>query len=316
MKSRRIKVLVFILIPLLVFAIGGLEFFSRFLLGLGDPPLSLADPAIDYIFASNQDCSRFGNRQLYNGYSMRADRDPKPLALGMRRVLVVGDSVVNGGALTTHEDLATTLLDVDMRKHGLGDCWNISAGSWGPMNYVAYFKKFGTFGATDLVLEVNDHDLWEDDPKDGAGRIVGTANFPDKKPVLAAWEAFDRYALPRLKGMLGKRNVSKKVDVAHAEDEAKNERAKKNLAACASIYSLPIERKFLVVHRTRTESSAVGGGGAPLGETAFVEQARALGVKVLYLGLNPQLDYRDVIHPNVNGQKKLYQLLKKELGLE
>ncbi len=287
-----------------------LEIFSRAVLGLGDPPLSIADAEIDYLFAPNQDCARFGNRICYNAASMRAERDVPPRRADARRVVVVGDSVVNGGVLTTHDDLATTRLDADLRRAYAGDCWNVSAGSWGPMNYAAYFRKFGTFDATDLVLEVNSHDLWEDDPKEGGGRIVGSLAFPDRKPVSACWEAFTRYALPKIKGLAG-RKFNRKVDVPHCETEARNALAKKNLDACAFLYSLPFARKFLVVHRSRAECAR---RAATPGETAFVEHARAHGVQVVYLTLDPQEDYRDDIHPNANGQRKFHLLLKMSLG--
>ncbi len=302
----------YLVVSLLFCGVIGLELFSRLVLGLGDPPLSVADPEIDYIFAPNQDCKRFGNRILYNEVSMRSDRKPEPLSDGLRRIMVVGDSVVNGGVLTTHDDLATSLLDADLRREGFGDCWNVSAGSWGPMNYAAYFKKYGIFGATDLVLEVNSHDLWEDDPKEGAGRIIGSVNFPDKKPILACWEGFERYAWPRVKGWFGVKEINHKVDVAHVESETKNRLAKKNLEACDFLYSLPFKRKYLVVHRSRDEQQRKE---VAAGESSFVEHALARGVKVLYLELNPQDDYRDNIHLNVNGQRKLYYLLKKNLGV-
>ena len=52
-----------------------MELFSRYYLGLGNPPLCIADQEIDYIFAPNQDCNRVGNRIVYNNVSMRCDFD-------------------------------------------------------------------------------------------------------------------------------------------------------------------------------------------------------------------------------------------------
>lgn len=51
------------------------ELVSRYWLGLGDPPLVIGDPGVDYIFATNQNCNRFGNRIIYNDASMRCDFD-------------------------------------------------------------------------------------------------------------------------------------------------------------------------------------------------------------------------------------------------
>lgn len=305
------KILLFLMI-LCVLCLAGLELVARLWLGLGDPPLSIPDTEIDYIFAPNQDCNRFGNRIVYNNVSMRSEHDidaaPKS---GQRRVLLVGDSVVNGGVLTDQADLASSLLDAELRLKGLGDAWNVSAGSWGPMNYAAYFRKYGTFGTTDLVLEVNCHDLWEDDPKETAGANVGKdVALPDHKPLLACWEGFDRYFMPRVRGWLGTAQVNTKVDVPRWEETLALPSVKQNLDACAYLYSLPFKRKFLVVHRSRKEWCS---GREPLGEAEFVRQAEASGVKVLLLELDAEKDYRDNIHLNPSGQRKLYELLCGEM---
>src|SRR5881394_1856062 len=87
------------------------ELVARYGVGLGDPPLSQADPQIEYLFKPNQDCRRLGRRVAYNQYSMRSDpfpvhkADPNEI-----RVMVVGDSVVNGGVLTDQSELATEVL--------------------------------------------------------------------------------------------------------------------------------------------------------------------------------------------------------------
>lgn len=305
------KILLFLMI-LCVLCLAGLELVARLWLGLGDPPLSIPDTEIDYIFAPNQDCNRFGNRIVYNNVSMRSEHDidaaPKS---GQRRVLLVGDSVVNGGVLTDQADLASSLLDAELRLKGLGDAWNVSAGSWGPMNYAAYFRKYGTFGTTDLVLEVNCHDLWEDDPRQSAGCSVGKdVSSPDRKPLLACWEGFTRYLVPRVRRWFGVARINVKVDRTRNPEEIRNESARLNLEACAYLYSLPIERKVLVIHRTQKEWATPG---IPPGEVAFREQAEAMGIRILLLCVDPETDYRDNIHLNVSGQRKLYELLRSEI---
>lgn len=75
------------------------ELFARFYLGLGDPPLSVAHPTIEYMFKPNQDVYRFGNRQLYNRYGMRSPYFDREKSDDELRILVIGDSVVNGGKI-------------------------------------------------------------------------------------------------------------------------------------------------------------------------------------------------------------------------
>lgn len=173
------------------------ELGARWVLGLGDPPLTILDPEIEYLFAPNQDLRRFGNRVIYNDVSMRsadawANVAKRPDEL---RILVLGDSVINGGALTDHERLATTIaqkaLDHAKRPVRVG---NASAGSWGPENWLAYVDRYGTFGADLVVVVASTHDL----------RDVRTfpeelgPDFPLAKPTSALGEGIGRYLLPRL----------------------------------------------------------------------------------------------------------------------
>ena len=79
------------------------EILARVMLGLGDPPLTIRDPKIEYMFKPGI-YQRFGNEVAYNEYSMRSPAPPKAHVLA-KRVLVVGDSVVNGGAETDQGDM-------------------------------------------------------------------------------------------------------------------------------------------------------------------------------------------------------------------
>src|SRR5947208_6169618 len=88
------------LIVLLVVLIDG-ELFTRFYLGLGDPPLSIVDADMEYRFKPSMSYRRFGNRIHYNAYSMRSeDFPPHKSSADELRVMVIGDSVINGGAQT------------------------------------------------------------------------------------------------------------------------------------------------------------------------------------------------------------------------
>ncbi len=75
----------------IIFALVGTETFARVVLGLGDPPLTVRDPKIEYMFKPGV-YQRFGNDVAYNEYSIRALAPPSGNVLG-ERALVVGDSV-------------------------------------------------------------------------------------------------------------------------------------------------------------------------------------------------------------------------------
>ena len=177
------------------FALAGIEVFCRLALGLGDPPLYVADPQIEYMLAPNQDVQRFHNRVLVNQWGMRS----RPFgrhkeAANELRVMVFGDSVVNGGSQVDHAQLATTVLEQRLsaqlkRPVTVG---NVSAGSWGPGNWLAYARRFGVFDADTVLLVVNSGD-YADNP---TFEPLRPDTHPTAKPTLATQEAIARY-LPR-----------------------------------------------------------------------------------------------------------------------
>ena len=290
-------------------AIVVLEIVARYGLGLGDPPLSIRDTEIDYIFAPNQNCHRFGNRIVYNNVSMRCDFNLSNDWVG-DRVFVVGDSVVNGGVLTDHKDLATTLLQeaLDPSATMMQVC-HVSAGSWGPGNYAAYFRKYkGLIGTNDIiVIEVNSHDLWEDDPSLTQGNRVGNdIALPDHKPFCALSDGFWRYFVPLLRRHLGLSTVNTKVDVPKWGKNGDDDQAKYNLKMLDEIFQLPWKGRFLLIWRSREESAKAE---ATIGEKVFIHYAKERGITVIDVGCNT-MDYRDAIHPSIIGQRKMFESLK------
>jgi len=170
------------------------ELFARYGLGLGDPPLTVVDPEVGYMFAPNQDVYRFGNHVMYNAFSMRSESfPPHKSSRDELRVMVIGDSVVNGGALTDQNDLATEHLKRRLREK-LGRqviVGNISAGGWSPSNEWNYVRRFGLFDADVVVIVESSHDARGDEGFGPQG-----VDFPTRRPVLALSEIWERY-LPR-----------------------------------------------------------------------------------------------------------------------
>lgn len=175
---------------LLLLLIGG-ELYARLGLGLGDPPLWMADDEMEYIARPSGSYRRFGNRIVYNAHSMRS-RDFQPRRSDPRelRVLVVGDSIVNGGSHTDHDDLATTILEqqLEQRMQRPVIVGNVAAGSWGPPNQLAYLRRHGTFDADVVVFVINSADYADAptfEPLD--------ARRPRRRPVLALQEIAQKY---------------------------------------------------------------------------------------------------------------------------
>ena len=306
MKKKSMKSI--IVVAILVLLLLG-ELFARFVLGLGDPPLSIGDKEIDYLFAPNQECNRFGNSIVYNDFSMRCDftlkgTNPK------RRIFVVGDSVVNGGVLTDHKDLATTILQNKIDpSHVVIQVLNVSAGSWGSGNYAAYFKKYDELVRTNdiVIVEVNSHDLWEDDPAITAGSNVSKdIALPGVKPCCALFDGVNRYLIPRVRKMLGMSTVNTKVDTPKWGDDIRSAAACYNLKKLDELYSHPWKQKYMLIYRSRNESEV---NTVSEGERGFRDYAMKKGIVIIDCKLEARDDYRDTIHPNQSGQRKLSEAI-------
>ncbi|TLD68427.1 hypothetical protein FEM03_22745 [Phragmitibacter flavus] len=157
----------------------------------------MEDSKIEYLYKPSSNYQRFGHEVRYNQYSMRSDDfSQRKTAREELRVLVIGDSVVEGGGLVDQKDIATERLRKLLQQGTqipvlVG---NASAKSWGPPNMLEYVKRYGFFDADVCIVVVSSHDV-ADVPT--FMPIVGVhPDFPARKPVLAVEELFTRY-LPR-----------------------------------------------------------------------------------------------------------------------
>ena len=175
-----------------LFLLAGItEIVLRVKYGFCTAPLYIADPAFEYIYAPNQELSRFGNIIKTNTFSMRSD---PVMPTDTLVVLLIGDSVINGGSLTDQDSLASTKLEKKLSLT-LGKkvrVLNIAAGSWGPDNIAGYLKKYGLFSADLICLVTSSHDS-HDNMTGGESQIGVNPNYPSKQYPLALIELWDRY---------------------------------------------------------------------------------------------------------------------------
>jgi len=153
----------------LALTVGGViaaEVGLRVFFGLGRPMLFVTDPQIEYMSGPGS-YSRFGNTITINSRHMRATPESNltRAASSQRRVLVLGDSIIHGGNQTDDRDLATVLLELMLPTGVTSESSpvqsavvNVSCGSWGPGNVLAYVKHFGTFDCDTAVLVLNSWD--------------------------------------------------------------------------------------------------------------------------------------------------------------
>jgi hypothetical protein len=173
---------VLFVITLLFFLIG--EGIGRFY-GLCDVPLYIKSPTYEYIHAPNQSHIIYRNHFDTNAWSMRSKAiDPQK---DTTIVVLIGDSVINGGNLTDQDSLASTLLENRLTAIARRNIrvLNISGGSWGPDNAAAYLKEQGLFDADAMVLVCSSHDAYDNMT---FTEVVGQhPQFPERQ-VLLAWQ--------------------------------------------------------------------------------------------------------------------------------
>ena len=284
--------------------VGLLEVYARVVLGLGNPPLWMADPEIEYLPQPAKSYLRFGNRISYNAYSMRSRDFPRnkvdPTEL---RVLVVGDSIVNGGAHTDQQALATTLLEQKLAESLDRPVVvaNIATGSWGPPNVLAYLRRFGLFDADVVVIVLNSADYADAPTFDPLGR-----RRPRRKPVLAIQELRDKY-LPRyFEKYLGPRREEQRPtpEAIDACLSALRELIRMSRQAGASV--------LLAQHLNRSELATE----PEIGHIRIADVAQEAGVEPIQLGpafskaLRDGPDpYQGDSHPNEHGQRIIAEVL-------
>lgn len=188
--------LTLIIAGLIVLALGAVELALRFFFGFGRPPLYVADPQIGYRLAPDQRTKRFGNVLEINQYSMRGPAiAPKPETSTLR-VLLLGDSIANGGWWTDQAEILSVKLQQELATLPLAsytavEVLNASANSWGPRNELAYVAKFGTFEAQTLVLLLNTDDLFATAPT--SAQVGRDRAYPKRYPPLAITEVLGRF---------------------------------------------------------------------------------------------------------------------------
>lgn len=160
--------------------------------GLGKRPLYLADDKIGYLLAPNQKLRRFGNSIIINQYSLRNQNIEQKRLDTTLRILLVGDSIVNGGWWTDQSQTLSSLIEQQLTplKSSPVEVLNASANSWGPRHQLAYLQQFGTFESQIVVLVINTDDLFATTPTPlPVGR---DRNYPARQPSSAIEELLER----------------------------------------------------------------------------------------------------------------------------
>lgn len=296
--------IIIILILLIAFVLG--EVTLRKVWGLGNMLLYQSDAGFEYIPKPNQETVRFGNKIISNEYSMRSlplSKNDTCIVLGF------GDSIVNGGALTDQDSLATTIAEKQLRGKGNNGVrlLNISAGSWAPDNCAAYLSKYGSFNAKMIILFVSSHDAHDNMTFED---IVGVhESYPEKQYPLASMELWVRYLWPRLMHFMSSPQqqpndlmINKEGVVFNTGFEFFKNYTEKN--------GIP----FLVclhAEKQEVEDGKFNSQGEEI--LQFCQKNNIKVISGLEIGEEAG-DFRDGIHINEQGQKRWAKVLFKEVA--
>ncbi len=193
LRTKKVHSMAKWIIGLSIFLLIITEIILRFHYGLCNAVLMRADDDYEYIAQPSQSRKRFGNKVIYNSHSMRNDE----LRPGSIRILCLGDSILNGGTLTDQSKLATTILSQELSRELAKDVqvMNVSAGSWGPDNCLAWLNQNGDFGAKAIILVVSSHDVH--DTMTFVPVVGRLKSYPSRQHLLAIFELCDRYIFPK-----------------------------------------------------------------------------------------------------------------------
>jgi hypothetical protein len=276
------------------------EFSLRALYGFGNPPLIMRGPACGYRFRPDQHLRRFGRRIDYNSEGLRSE-PLRPAAAGSPRILCLGDSVINGGAITEQSSTFPYQLEAELVRFGLRvQVLNASAGGWAPSHEAGFIREHGLFAASQVIWELGTHDLF-------GGYTVpppSDPNFPQRAPLLATGELLTRYLWPRIVG--GLKDDSPLPAPVNSETERLA--CLRLLASTTTfIQSQGTEPVFLLMPEAREFHEP---GYAAVAKRDFLDEASRLNIPVINpypdllssyeRGQNP---FRDSVHPNLLGNR-------------
>lgn len=314
-RGRRIRRFAFFGTGLLVGVLVVGELTLRFGVGLGDPPLYVTDPEIEYLLKPGT-YWRYGHLVAVNSAHMRGTGEfalMRPNGQGSgegsgQRVLVLGDSITAGSGSHRDEELA-----VGLASDATLTMLNASAPSWGPGNRLAYVKRFGTFGCDTALIVLNAYDY---------GDVRLHQRLPPELPTTSPWCATAEVL--RTQGRRFAPLIFGKADwgVLPFDEAAPTEpyagQSIAELRELISVLRAQNVKVAAVYHPFEDElkgKRTYVGGAALLGELALqgvpvVPMAHWLGDAEMKAGPNGPALYSDGLHLTVAGQRVLADALR------
>jgi lysophospholipase L1-like esterase len=293
----------------LVVAVTAVELVARFL-GFGHPLLYKTSVA-GYEFVEGQTIIRLHKVTHINALGTRGPETTPLPAEGVYRILVLGDSVANGGAQINDDQTWPMQLQSALAKDGkFVEVINAAVGGWAVTNEAAWLAEHGILGAKLIVLEVNEKDL--DQPFAGQGLLDANVSFPSKNPSTALGELITRYILPRL----GLGGGSADPGSTATEFQPQNTEAVLDAVEKIRILAKANGARLAILYWDLRRPAPVAVVPARDRLLAFAAQH---GIRVIRPDLNKDRKgdrfFRDDIHPNVEGNTAVAEELRQHLPL-
>lgn len=275
------------------------EIALRCIWGFGTMPLYVKSDKYEYMFAPNQEMTRFGQYFFTNSYCQR-NQEPDS---SKKVILGIGDSVINGGSQTHNDSLATNIISKETDFQML----NISAGSWGPDNAAAYLKQWGTFNAKAIFVLLSSHDA--NDIMDFTPIVGIHKSFPAKQYPLAIIELIDRHIIPRCIPANNQLDPDQKV-LKGIEKGTEFNNGWQELKSIADNAEIPL---IIILHAEISEikEKKYNNRGKMIEKWAADNKIKIIK-DISYL---QESNYRDQIHINNSGQRVIADIIKQELKL-
>lgn len=260
-----------------------------------------------YRVQPDQELRRFGNRIFYNAYGMRSESvAPKP-ALGKLRILCVGDSITNGGAITDQADTYPYVLEKMLRENVPGaEVLNASAPGWAIANEAGWLHEYGTFGSQFLILTISTHDLFQE--RAGPEIVNGHPSFPGRSPHTALEDIVSHYLMPRL---LHQNYMDPGIGVSSGSSALVLAAVSQVLAAAATAEARGTKPFLLFVEQPAPLELADPKTAAAkifLFDTLRANHISFANTREAASRAGGAALFRDGLHPNVNGNRVLAEV--------
>ncbi|WP_300021519.1 hypothetical protein [uncultured Maribacter sp.] len=293
MKNRITTICITLLILFTV------EIILRYYFGFCNAPLYISDANFEYIAAPNQNGERFGNTYNFNSYSQRS----KEIDSIKIKILGLGDSVIYGGIQSDQDSIATSIFNEKLDNLQM---LNISSGSWGPDNCAAYLNKYGIFNAKAMFLLVSSHDAFDNmDFKQVVGQHL---SYPKKQYKIAWSELINRYLYPKIKKLFLKKAI---LDPDEKAEKGISKNGKVFNPGFNELYMLSKKQQIPLTIYLHAEQSELLQKKYNSQGQIIIDWATSHNIEIIKeLDYNfTKSDYRDKIHLNSKGQKKLSEIM-------